>query len=74
MPNSQLWRETSEEKRALERLEKDVINEVRQAAEVHRQARKYVQSIAKPGILLSDMCEKLENSGEWGFDGAVKGF
>ncbi|KFM23269.1 Methionine aminopeptidase 2B [Auxenochlorella protothecoides] len=58
----QLWRETSEEKRALERLEKDVINEVRQAAEVHRQARKYVQSIAKPGILLSDMCEKLENS------------
>lgn len=34
---SQRWRETSEEKRELERLEFDVLNEVRQAAEVHRQ-------------------------------------
>lgn len=35
---SQRWRETSEEKRELERLEFDTLNEVRQAAEVHRQA------------------------------------
>ena len=34
---SQRWRETSEEKRELERLEFDTLNEVRQAAEVHRQ-------------------------------------
>ena len=35
---SQRWRETSEEKRDIERLQQDMINEVRQAAEVHRQA------------------------------------
>ena len=34
---SQRWRETAEEKRELERLEFDTLNEVRQAAEVHRQ-------------------------------------
>ena len=34
---SQRWRETGEEQRELERLNFDVINEVRQAAEVHRQ-------------------------------------
>lgn len=34
---SNLWRTTSEEKRAQERLEKPMYNEIRQAAEVHRQ-------------------------------------
>jgi methionyl aminopeptidase len=34
---SQRWRETDEEKRALDRSNFDMINEVRQAAEVHRQ-------------------------------------
>ena len=34
---SQRWRETSEEKQNLERMERDMVNEVRQAAEVHRQ-------------------------------------
>lgn len=38
--------------------------QVRQAAEVHRQVRSYVQTIAKPGILMSELCEKLEDSGE----------
>lgn len=32
-----LWRETSAEKRELQRLQADMINDVRQAAEVHRQ-------------------------------------
>ena len=36
-PCSQRWRETSEEKRHLESMERDMVNEVRQAAEVHRQ-------------------------------------
>ena len=44
-----LWRETSAEKRELERLQWDMINQVRQAAEVHRQVRAYVRTIAKPG-------------------------
>ncbi len=38
--------------------------QVRQAAEVHRQVRKYIQTIAKPGILMTDLCEKLEDAGE----------
>jgi len=58
--DDQRWRETSEEKRHLEQLELDMINSVRKAAEVHRQVRKYVQTIAKPGVKLIDMCEKLE--------------
>ena len=36
---SQRWRETSEEKRAQARLQDQMINEARQAAEVHRQVR-----------------------------------
>jgi methionyl aminopeptidase len=60
--DDQRWRETNAEKRELERLEFDMINEVRQCAEVHREVRKYIQTIAKPGILMSDLCEKLEDS------------
>ncbi|KAH9726425.1 methionine aminopeptidase 2B [Citrus sinensis] len=57
-----LWRTTSEEKRELERLEKPKYNSVRQAAEVHRQVRKYIKSILKPGMLMTDLCETLENT------------
>ncbi|KAK8557696.1 hypothetical protein V6N13_008081 [Hibiscus sabdariffa] len=57
-----LWRTTSEEKRELERLEKPKYNAVRQAAEVHRQVRKYIKSILKPGMLMTDLCETLENT------------
>lgn len=56
------WRVTSEEKRALERLQNDIYNEVRQAAEVHRRVRKYMKSIIRPGIKMIDLCEKLENA------------
>eukprot|EP00242_Pyramimonas_sp_CCMP2087_P009111 CAMPEP_0198203692 /NCGR_PEP_ID=MMETSP1445-20131203/7014_1 /TAXON_ID=36898 /ORGANISM="Pyramimonas sp., Strain CCMP2087" /LENGTH=472 /DNA_ID=CAMNT_0043875185 /DNA_START=25 /DNA_END=1443 /DNA_ORIENTATION=- len=55
-----LWRTRSDEKRELERLDANLYNDVRQASEVHRQVRKYVQKIAQPGIRLFDMCEKLE--------------
>lgn len=57
-----LWRVTNEEKRHLERVGWDMINEVRRAAEVHRQVRKYIRKIAVPGVLLIDMCETLENT------------
>jgi methionyl aminopeptidase len=56
-----LWRVTSEEKRALERLSEDQYKGVRRAAEVHRQVRQYARSIAKPGIKLWDLCEAIEN-------------
>ena len=42
--------------------------QVRQAAEVHRQVRSYVQTIAKPGILMTELCEKLEDSGGCSLD------
>ena len=35
--------------------------EVRTAAECHRQVRKHMQSVIKPGMLMTDMCEQLEN-------------
>ncbi|KAL0866193.1 hypothetical protein Bca101_045311 [Brassica carinata] len=57
-----LWRTTSDEKRDLERLQKPIYNSVRQAAEVHRQVRKYVRSIVKPGMLMTDICETLEDT------------
>ncbi|GBF94970.1 methionine aminopeptidase 2B [Raphidocelis subcapitata] len=57
-----LWRETSAEKRELERLQWDMVNDVRQAAEVHRQVRAHIQKIVKPGLPLIEMCETLENS------------
>ncbi|KAF8391731.1 hypothetical protein HHK36_021965 [Tetracentron sinense] len=61
-PHSNIWRTTSEEKRELERLEKPIYNAVRQAAEVHRQVRKYIRSLLKHGILMTDLCETLENT------------
>ena len=58
---SQTYRESSAEVRALDRLEEDLYSKVRNAAEVHRQVRSYAQSFIKPGIELADMCERLEN-------------
>ena len=45
----------------INRLEVDLYDKVRMAAEVHRQVRCYAQSFIKPGIKLIDMCEMLEN-------------
>jgi len=55
------YRTTATECRERERLEADLYNNVRQSAEVHRQVRKYVRTIAKPGVKLFDMCERLED-------------
>jgi len=56
-----LWRTTSEEVREAERLIKDVYQDVRQAAEVHRQVRQHMKKKMVPGVKLIDMCEELEN-------------
>jgi methionine aminopeptidase len=55
------FRVTSEEKRALDRASSDVVETLREAAEVHRHVRKYAQSMIKPGMKLADFCEALEN-------------
>ncbi len=38
----------------------DMIQDLRKAAECHRQVRKYAQSIIRPGVKLIDICEKIE--------------
>jgi methionyl aminopeptidase len=51
------------EKKEAERIlneETGLYNKVRHAAEVHRQVRHYTQSFIQPGILLTDMCERIE--------------
>jgi methionyl aminopeptidase len=59
--NSNTFRITSEEKRQQENLLSNTYNEVRRAAEVHRQVRKYMQEYIKPGMKLIDICEELED-------------
>ena len=55
------FRITSEEKRAQDRLQTEMYRKVRIASECHRQVRKWAQSWIRPGILLTDMCEAIEN-------------
>ena len=57
----QEWRTNSEEKRALERMMYYDVEKLRKAAEVHRQVRKYAQTIIKPGEKLIDICDRIEN-------------
>ena len=59
----QIWRETNEEKRALQRADDAAfVNDVRRAAEVHRRVRKFVTSeVAKPGTPMTELCERLED-------------
>uniref|UniRef100_A0A7S1TAM9 Methionine aminopeptidase 2 n=1 Tax=Compsopogon caeruleus TaxID=31354 RepID=A0A7S1TAM9_9RHOD len=57
------FRTSMEERRDRERLEADMYNSVRHAAEVHREVRKYVmRNVIRPGVKLIDMCEKLEDA------------
>jgi methionyl aminopeptidase len=67
---------TSEEKKALDRMHLDIYNELRQAAEAHRQTRKYMQKWIKPGMTMIQICEELENTarrliGESGLDAGL---
>ncbi|CAO3570578.1 unnamed protein product [Mortierella alpina] len=56
-----LWRTTNEEKRYLERQMNDQYNEVRRAAEVHRQVRSYARRNIKPGMSMIEIVEMIEN-------------
>jgi len=56
-----LWRSTNAEKREIERLESDLYDSIRIAAEAHKQVRYYAQSFIKPGIKLFDLVERLED-------------
>lgn len=56
-----LFRITSEEKRALERMQHDEYNDLRRAAEVHRQVRAYARQNVKPGMLMVDIVNMIES-------------
>ena len=42
-------------------MDNDFLEEYRKAAEVHRQVRQYVQTIAKPGISMSKLADEIED-------------
>eukprot|EP00698_Gefionella_okellyi_P005051 TRINITY_DN14643_c0_g1_i1.p1 TRINITY_DN14643_c0_g1~~TRINITY_DN14643_c0_g1_i1.p1 ORF type:complete len:430 (+),score=67.10 TRINITY_DN14643_c0_g1_i1:183-1292(+) len=54
------YRTSSAELRERERLYSSLYDDLRRAAVVHRQVRRWTQSFIKPGIKLIDMCAKLE--------------
>ncbi|KAJ9215724.1 hypothetical protein DTO166G4_2561 [Paecilomyces variotii] len=56
------YRTTNEEKRYLDRMNNDFLQEYRQAAEVHRQVRQYAQKNIKPGQTLTEIAEGIEDS------------
>ncbi|KAI7907458.1 peptidase M24, structural domain-containing protein [Cokeromyces recurvatus] len=59
--NENTFRTTSEEKRAAERMNENDYNDLRRAAEVHRQVRAYAQKTIKPGMSLTEIAEMIEN-------------
>jgi methionyl aminopeptidase len=58
-----LQRTTSAELRhqyAIKNMDDGFLNDYRKAAEVHRQVRQYVQTIAKPGVTMSKLADEIE--------------
>ncbi|KAK5102696.1 hypothetical protein LTS08_003496 [Lithohypha guttulata] len=61
--NSNLQRTTAQELRhvsALKEMDDDFLKDYRKAAEVHRQVRQHVHTIARPGISMSQLAEEIE--------------
>lgn len=57
-----LCRTTNEEKRHLDRMNNDFLQEYRQGAEIHRQVRQYAAQNIKPGQSLTEIAESIEDS------------
>jgi methionyl aminopeptidase len=56
------YRTTDPEKKEAEKLDFDMYNGVRLAAECHRQVRQDAHNFIKPGMRLIDICERIENT------------
>ncbi|KAL2269117.1 hypothetical protein VTJ83DRAFT_3963 [Remersonia thermophila] len=56
------YRTTSEEKRHLDNLKSEWLNDYRHGAEVHRQVRQWAQKTIKPGMALTDIANGIEDS------------
>lgn len=48
-------RMTSEEKKAMDRMNEEIYKEARLGAEAHRQTRKYMREYIKPGMKMFDI-------------------
>ncbi|KAF9454212.1 methionine aminopeptidase 2-like protein [Macrolepiota fuliginosa MF-IS2] len=63
--NDNSWRTTSEEKRYLEKIAledpEETYNNIRRAAEVHRQVRQYARRTIKPGMSMTDIVNMIED-------------
>ena len=62
--NDNLQRTTTEEIRhqsMVENMNDEFLIDYRKAAEVHRQVRQYIQTIAKPGISMSHLAQEIED-------------
>lgn len=57
-----LFRTTDEEKRHLDRMNNDFLEEYRYGAEVHRQVRQWAWKNVKPGQTLTEIAEGIEDS------------
>ena len=55
------YRTTNEEKRHLDRMNYEFLNEYRQGAEAHRQVRQWAQKNIKPGQTLTEIAEGIED-------------
>ncbi|KAF4119988.1 hypothetical protein GMORB2_3399 [Geosmithia morbida] len=55
------YRTTSEEKRHLDNLQSDFLDDYREAAEIHRQVRQYAAKTIKPGQSLTEIAEMIED-------------
>ncbi|KAL5495135.1 MAP2 [Sanghuangporus weigelae] len=64
--NDNNWRTTSEEKRYDERMAMQdpevTYQDIRRAAEVHRQVRKYARRFIKPGVAMMDIVNGIEDA------------
>lgn len=60
--NENAYRTTNEEKRYLDRMNNDFLQEYRQGAEVHRQVRQYAQKNIRPGQTLTEIAEGIEDA------------
>ncbi|PYH95150.1 methionine aminopeptidase [Aspergillus ellipticus CBS 707.79] len=60
--NENSYRTTNEEKRYLDRMKNDFLEEYRHGAEVHRQVRQYAQKTIRPGQTLTEIAEGIEES------------
>lgn len=67
------YRTTNEEKRHLDRMNLDWLNEFRKGAEVHRQVRQWARDSIKPGQTITEIAEGIEDgvralTGHWGLE------